>query len=50
MTFHQPSGNQEVLVDSTFLLDMARPDPKILLYLANQDIMQILKDRGILTN
>jgi len=50
MTFHQPSGNQEVLVDSTFLLNMGRPDPKILLYLAHQDIMQILKDRGILTN
>jgi hypothetical protein len=49
MTFHQPSGNQEVLVDSTFLLNMGRPDPKILLYLATQDIMQILKDRGILT-
>jgi len=50
MTFHQPSGNQEVLVDSTYLVDMGRPDPKILLYLAHQDIMQILKDRGILAN
>jgi hypothetical protein len=50
MTFLQSAGNQEILVDSTFLLDMARPDPKILLYLANQDIMQILRDRGILTN
>ena len=50
MTFHQPSGNQEVLVDSTYLVDKGRPDPKILLYLAHQDIMQILKDRGILAN
>jgi hypothetical protein len=50
MTFHQPTGNQEVVVDSTFLLDMGRRDPKILLYLASQDIMEILKDRGILAN
>jgi hypothetical protein len=50
MNFHQPSGNQEVLVESTYLVDMGRPDPKILLYLAHQDIMQILKDREILPN
>ena len=50
MIFHQPSGNQEVLVDSTYLLNIERPDPKILLYLAHQDIMQLLKDRGISAN
>lgn len=41
-----------ILVDSTFIVDTgfdAKPEAfKIILYLANQDIMQILKDQGIL--
>lgn len=46
---------QEFMVDSTFLVDTGEPqtDPaefKILLYLTHQDLMQILRDRGILQN
>jgi len=40
----------EVLVDSTYLIDIGTPEPKIVLYLSHQDIMQILRDRGILKN
>ena len=38
---------QQVLVDSTFIVDTAG-DFKIVFYLANQDIMAILKERGLL--
>lgn len=41
-------GPEEITVASTFLLDAGSDDYKILVYLAHQDIMQILKDRGIL--
>jgi hypothetical protein len=36
-----------VLADSTFIVDTAADEFKIVLYLANQDIVQVLKDRGI---
>lgn len=50
------SGNtppQQFETDSTFLIDTGLPgspeaDFKIVLYLPHQDIMQILRDRGIL--
>jgi hypothetical protein len=37
----------EIFVDSTFLVDTAVDGFKIILYLANQDIMETLKQRGI---
>jgi|tagenome__1003787_1003787.scaffolds.fasta_scaffold20788309_3 hypothetical protein len=42
------SGTQEVVVDSVYIVDTGGDSPKIILYLANQDIMQVLKDRGLL--
>ncbi|MGA8729581.1 MAG: hypothetical protein WB608_12590 [Terracidiphilus sp.] len=39
---------QQVLVDSTFIVDTAAGIFKIVFYLANQDIMAILKERGLL--
>ncbi len=48
MTFSRPNANPEqVLADSTFIVDTAVDEFKIVLYLANQDIVQVLKDRGI---
>jgi hypothetical protein len=49
------SPAQQFDTDSTFLIDTGFPDTeeadfKILLYLPHQDIMQILRDRGILHN
>ena len=38
----------KVLVNSTYLLDTSASDFKIVLYLTHQDIMQVLRDRGIL--
>jgi hypothetical protein len=46
-----PTNSSEVehiLVDSTFLVDTGRPEFKIVMYMAHQDIMQVLRDRGIL--
>lgn len=37
-----------ILVDSTFLVDTGEQEFKIVMYMAHQDIMQILRDRGIL--
>ena len=43
------SGNSEqVLADSTFLVDTGGEEFKIVMYMAHQDIMQVLRDRGIL--
>jgi len=39
---------EQVLVDSTFLIDTGRDEFKIAMYMAHQDIMQVLRDRGIL--
>ncbi len=48
MTFGRPNaGPEQVLVDSTFIVDTAAAEFRIVLYLASQDIMQVLKDRGI---
>lgn len=48
MTFSRSNGElEEVLADSTFIVDTAADEFRIVLYLANQDIMQVLKDRGI---
>lgn len=41
------AGAEEVLVDSTFLVDTGEKEFKIVLYLAHQDIMQMLRERGI---
>jgi hypothetical protein len=48
-TFVRGQGElQQVLADSVFILDTATDPGKIILYLANQDIMQVLKERGIM--
>ena len=55
MSFLRDNGPaQQLDVDSTFLIDTGQPqtDPadfKILLYLTHQDLMQIVRDRGILS-
>ena len=38
----------QVLADSTFLVDTGKKEFKIVMYMAHQDIMQVLRDRGIL--
>jgi hypothetical protein len=48
INFTRHGNTQNIVVDSTFLIDTGVDDFKILLYLPHQDIMQILKDRGIL--
>ena len=49
MTFVRTEAEpEEVVVDSTYIVDTGGNSPKIVLYLANHDIMQILKDRGLL--
>ena len=40
--------SQSVLVDSVFIVDTGAPEYRIILYLACQDIMSVLKERGIL--
>ena len=50
---HENIPSKKVDVESTYLIDTGLPqtDPadfKILLYLTHQDVMQILRDRGIL--
>jgi hypothetical protein len=40
--------HEEVLADSTFLVDTGEVEFKIVMYMAHQDIMQVLRDRGIL--
>ena len=48
MTFSRPNADPEhVLADSTFIVDTGSAEFKIVLYLASQDIFQVLKDRGI---
>ena len=39
---------EQVLADSTFLVDTGEEEFKIVMYMAHQDIMQVLRDRGIL--
>ncbi len=40
----------EIRVSSTFVVDMNGEEPKILVYLAHQDILRILEDRELLKN
>ncbi len=48
---HSNSGETEqVFADSTFLIDTGGDDFKIVMYMAHQDIIQVLRDRGILRN
>jgi len=37
----------DIVVDSVYIVDTGGPEPKIVFYLANQDLMKVLKDRGI---
>ena len=39
---------EQVFADSTFLVDTGEEEFKIVMYIAHQDIMQVLRDRGIL--
>jgi hypothetical protein len=49
LTFARPENSpQEVIAKSVYILDTGEDEPKIVFYLANQDIMQVLKDRGLL--
>ena len=43
-----PGEAEQVLADSTFLIDTGDEEFKIVMYMAHQDIMQVLRDRGIL--
>lgn len=54
LTFAQPeSASQDVVAESVYILDTggdgaAASESKIVFYLANQDLMQVLKERGLL--
>jgi hypothetical protein len=51
MTFSRNEAEpQQISVDSTFLVDTGPEGFKIILYLANQDIMEILKAHGIMSS
>jgi len=39
---------KEIVVDSMYIVDAALPEPKIVFYLANQDLMQVLNNSGIM--
>lgn len=53
MTFARPGNEpQDVVVDSAYIVDTGGPQAaaaKIVFYLAQQDLMQVLKDRGIVS-
>jgi hypothetical protein len=50
MSFARRQGEPEdVVVDSVYIVDTGAEAFKIVFYLANQDIMQVLKERGIMT-
>jgi len=50
MTFGSSGSEpQEIVVDSHFIVDTSGDAFKIIFYLANQDIMEILKEKGIAT-
>jgi len=49
MTFLRDQGEPEqVLVDSVYIVDTGSDALKIVFYLASQDIMEVLRNRGIL--
>jgi len=39
---------EQVVVESVYIVDTSGDMPKIVFYLANQDLMQVLRERGIL--
>jgi hypothetical protein len=43
-----PEEAEHILADSTFLIDTGEEEFKIVMYMAHQDIMQVMRDRGIL--
>lgn len=47
MTFARGDEMKDVLADSIFIVDTAVEGFKIVFYLANQDLMQMLKEHGI---
>jgi len=48
MTFQRPETEpRDVVVDSVFIVDTGGDAEKIVFYLANHDLMLILKERGI---
>jgi hypothetical protein len=49
MSFARPGiKEQDVVAESVYIIDTGGEQPKIVFYLANQDLMQILKERGLL--
>ncbi len=49
LVFERGEGNaRKILVDSTFIVDTGTYPFKIVVYIAHQDIMETLKERGIL--
>ena len=49
LTFVQPdSRTHDVVAESIYILDTGGDTPKIVFYLAKQDLMQVLRDRGLL--
>ena len=48
MTFLQAGEEKEAMADSTFIVDRADQDFKIVFYLAQQDHVTMLKEQGIL--
>ena len=49
MTFiREGQSTKEAFADSLFILDMAAESPKIIFYLAHQDLVATLRDLGIL--
>jgi hypothetical protein len=49
MTFvREGRPTQEALADSLFVIDMASDEPKIILYIAHQDLVATLREKGIL--
>ena len=51
MTFARSgTSSKAIVVDSMYIVDAALPEPKIVFYLANQDLMQVLNDAGIMNS
>ena len=44
----QTHGSITIPVSATFTIDIVGESPKVVVYLAHQDILQILRDRGML--
>ena len=48
MTFARKSGPVELVVESTLLVDTGADECRVAMYMAHQDIMQVMRERGIL--